>query len=245
MSNLDEEGTKIYTEYIDAYKKWVKYSETKILYAQSEYLNKTNRKYDRYGYLNLYSSDIDDYITKDKIKETPETKLKYKKLSLLFHPDKFLETDSVFTFIVKSKSDIKILNLIDTLSDNFMDKSKEFIDEIIKKLEDKEFIKHLIEIEDSKKWDSILNDSTCENKDKYTEDYMYNIVSSSAYKYFISGNSSQLDSLYMTYDELKKEIKSTYNKKFLDYYFNLCSHDPEIMSLINDRLRELNNLLKT
>ena len=42
-----------------------------------------------------------------------ESKLKYKKLSLLFHPDKFNITSSIFSFINKHKSDIKILELID------------------------------------------------------------------------------------------------------------------------------------
>lgn len=176
--NESDEGKKLYEEYIESYKAWIQYIEMKIKYKQSEFLIKNNKKYYKYDYLSMYNN-----ITNLDLKsstESAESKLKYKKLSLLFHPDKFNITSSVFSFINKNKSNIKILELIDSISDNILDKTKEEIDIIIAKLDNEKFINNIINLKnvENKNYWNLINTTNEIIEDKYTEDYLNCITQS-------------------------------------------------------------------
>lgn len=236
----DDEGKKLYDEYIKSYKAWVQYVELKIKYKQSEYLTKNNKKYYKYDYLTMYQQDNNIYNQNDS--QSTESKLKYKKLSLLFHPDKFNITSSVFTFINKNKSNIKILELIDLISDNILDKTKEDIDIIINKLDNKEYINKIINsnIPNTNYWNLIKSENIIE--DKYSEEYLNSTTQTPAYRYYIneSEGSKLLDNSYFTQDELKEEIKKSYDNKFLEYYKNVLNSDKEILTLIEERMKYIN-----
>ena len=237
--NLTEDEQKLYQEYIKGYKAWIQCIEKKITYKQAEFLSKNNKKYYKYDYLSMYNINTND---SEKSLST-ESKLKYKKLSLLFHPDKFNITSSIFSFINKHKSDIKILELIDSISDKLLDNSKEEIDKIMNKLDNKEYIDKIINSNNSNTnyWD-LINTTNEIIEDKYTEEYLNSMTQSSAYKYYINEmkGSDLLKSLYMTHDELKEEIIKSYNLKFLEYYKNICKSDSEIVNIIEERIKEIN-----
>jgi hypothetical protein len=244
MDNSSEEK-KLYDEYITSYKKWVQYIELKIKYKHSELLSKNNKKYYKYEYLNTYITDI---INENNIDtQSTESKLKYKKLSLLFHPDKFSTTTSIFSFINKHKYNIQILEIIDSISDKILDKTKEEIDIIIDKLYNKEFIDKILSLHKSshnKDYFSIITLIDMISEDKYTENYMNTITQSMAYKYYLNEKEGKniLD-LHWTEDELIKEIMTSYNINFLEYFKKICKDNEEIVNHINNRLQiiELQN----
>jgi hypothetical protein len=243
--NETDEGKKLYEEYIKSYKAWIQYIEMKIKYKQSEFLSKNNKKYYKYDYLSMYDNITNLYNEKSLTESTQsaESKLKYKKLSLLFHPDKFNITTSIFSFINKHKSNIKILELLDSISDNILDKTKEEIDNIITKLDNEKFINNIINLKsvENKNYWNLINTTNEIIEDKYTEDYLNSITQSAGYKYYMNENDGEkaLISNYFTIDELKEEIKKSYDKIFLEYYKNICNNDNEIVNLIENRMKEL------
>ena len=65
-----------------------------------------------------------------------------------------------------------------------------------------------------------------------TEDYLNSITQSAAYKYYMNENdgAKALISNYFTIDELKEEIKKSYDKIFLEYYKNIRNNDNKIVN---------------
>lgn len=247
MDNSSEEK-KLYDDYITSYKKWIQYIELKVQYKHSELLSKNNKKYYKYEYLN---TNITDILENNIDTQSTESKLKYKKLSLLFHPDKFSTTSSIFSFINKHKYNIEILEIIDSISDKILDKTKEEIDIIIDKLNNKEFIDKILSLHKSsyklshnKDYFSIITSTDMISEDKYTEKYMNRITQSMAYKYYLDEKEGKiiLDS-HWTDDELIKEIMTSYNINFLEYFKKICKDNEEIVNHINNRLQfiELQN----
>ena len=118
--NESDEGKKLYDEYIKSYKAWIQYIEMKIIYKQSEFLTKNNKKYYKYDYLSMYDNITSLNSEKSLTESTQcaESKLKYKKLSLLFHPDKFINN----IINLKSVENKNYWNLINTTNEIIEDK---------------------------------------------------------------------------------------------------------------------------
>jgi len=118
LDSLDEEGKQLYSDYIKYRNKWIDYVRPKALKKLNDYLNSNNKDFDKYEYLNINIADI----CSDKKKSSKENTAKYKKLSLLFHPDKFNKPQELstafFALINKfhSANNDTLINTIDTIS---------------------------------------------------------------------------------------------------------------------------------
>jgi len=67
---------------------------------------------------------------------------------------------------------------------------------------------------------------------------MNSIIQYAAYKFYTNQKvgAQLLNFTYYTEDELKEEIKSSFNIFFLEFYKNIFQNNNEIIKLIEDRL---------
>ena len=127
---LDEEGHKIYNDYVSALNKWVQYIRPKANKHISEYLESTGKKYDKYEYMYSTMKEFIENEPKNKCNSNTSKILvaKYKKLSLLFHPDKFnhQQNTEFFALINKFYNDGNdyIIGLIDAIAQYILEDEK-------------------------------------------------------------------------------------------------------------------------
>jgi len=140
MDTLDDHGKMLYDNYIKARNEWTNYIAPIAQNYIRETLNKANKKYYRFDYLFVnYGYSVAEDITSCDNSEKPDNiKKLYRKLSLLFHPDKFKTNDNLFKFIktLYDNNDItkltKINDDIDILLDFSSDEIEDYIEDAIK-----------------------------------------------------------------------------------------------------------------
>lgn len=117
LDTLDAEGKQLYNDYIIQCNKWINYIRPKAIRKLNDYLDTNKKTFNKYEYLN--KQYFDSQHTKKANKEpSKDITAKYKKLSLLFHPDKYSNSRSTefFALINKIYSDNNavLINAIDT-----------------------------------------------------------------------------------------------------------------------------------
>ena len=117
LDTLDAEGKQLYNDYIIHCNKWINYIRPKAIRKLNDYLDTNKKTFNKYEYLT--KQYYDSQHTKKPNKEpSKDITAKYKKLSLLFHPDKYSNSRSTefFSIINKIYSDNNavLINAIDT-----------------------------------------------------------------------------------------------------------------------------------
>jgi len=124
QSDLDEEGLKLYNDYIKARNKWINYIRPKAIQKLNIYIDEKQKNYYKYEYLNHKYNTASTTMNSNQIQDK-ETQAKFKKLSLLFHPDKFnnlLATE--FFILIKdfySKNNEIIINTINDIAHEILE----------------------------------------------------------------------------------------------------------------------------
>jgi curved DNA-binding protein CbpA len=136
MDTLDDHGKMLYDNYIKARNEWTNYIAPIAQNYIRDLLSKANKKYYRFDYLFAqYGYKVTEDITSCDNSEKPENiKKLYRKLSLLFHPDKFKTNENLFKFIKTQydNNDITKLSKINEDIDILLDFSYEQIEDYIK-----------------------------------------------------------------------------------------------------------------
>jgi hypothetical protein len=217
MDTLDEEGKMLYDNYIKARNEWTTYIAPKISEYFTKKLNDANKKYYRFNY--LFFKNVAEDITSVDVSNKPENLKKlYRKLSLLFHPDKFTPkdcdaNDNLFKFIKKlyDEDDITKLSKINDDIDILLDYNSDMIDNYIMVLEGKTVV---------------------ENKPVDIGDYDY--TQSLQYIMFIK-NEFNINHYY-TPDELINHIENDYITDSEIAYYNRMKDDINIMIGLERRI---------
>jgi len=123
LDTLDAEGKQLYNDYIIHCNKWINYIRPKAIRKINDYLDTNKKTFNKYEYLTKQFSDR-QHSRKDSKEPNKEPSkditAKYKKLSLLFHPDKYSNSRSTefFSLINKIYSDNNavLINAIDTIA---------------------------------------------------------------------------------------------------------------------------------
>lgn len=214
MDTLDEEGKMLYDNYIKARNEWTTYIAPKITEYFTKKLNDANKKYYRFNYLFFKDVAEDMDITSVEVSNKPESLKKlYRKLSLLFHPDKYSLSDNLFKFIKKlyDEDDITKLSKINDDIDILLDYDSSEIDNYIMVLEGKTVV---------------------ENKPVDIGDYDY--TQSLQYIMFIK-NEFNINHYY-TPDELINHIENDYISDSEMAYYNRMKDDVNIMTGLERRI---------
>ena len=130
MDSLDEYGKKLYRAYLKAKQEWLDYVTPLATDFTLNKIHESGKVYNRYSYLFFKVESEEEKaerIEREKKYDTVSTELQfepikvseecrtlYKKLSLMFHPDKFKTNDNLFKYIKTSyeNNDIDVLNQI-------------------------------------------------------------------------------------------------------------------------------------
>jgi hypothetical protein len=211
MDTLNEEGKMLYDNYIKARNEWTNYIAPKISEHFTKQLKDANKKYYRFDY--LFDKNVTDDITSVEVSNKPESLKKlYRKLSLLFHPDKYSQNDNLFKFIKKlyDENDTTKLSKINDDIDMLLDYNSDMIDNYIMVLEGKTVV---------------------ENKSVDIGDYDY--MHSLQYIMFVKNQFNITD--YYTPDELINHIENDYIMDSEMAYYNRMKDDINIMTGLERR----------
>ena len=136
MDTLDDHGKMLYDNYIKARNEWTSYVAPIAQNYIRDLLNKANKKYYRFEYLFAqYGYNVTEDITScDNSDKPKKIKKLYRKLSLLFHPDKFKTNENLFKFIktLYDENNTTKLSKINEDIDILLDFSYEQIEDYIK-----------------------------------------------------------------------------------------------------------------
>jgi hypothetical protein len=256
---LDDEGKQLYNDYITATKKWVQYISPKADANFNTYINTTKKLYNKYSYLTEQYLQISENINCTSSIQSKDLTAKYKKLSLLFHPDKYHNANNSKMFILihqfYSNNNEIIINIIDTISHIILD--TENIDNLVTNLENSN-ITEILESYDKNNHTELfrlLNNpnliaNTSDSKETKTisDDIYTEYIFSENYKFYKQCKQTKkyIDSAYITEDEFITLIKETpyYNEDFIKYCINLYSNIPNIFSAISEWYKKENERLR-
>jgi hypothetical protein len=234
METLDEHGKKLYRAYLKAKQEWIEYITPIATDFTLNKIHETGKIYNRFSYLYFkietdlekeerLKRETDNIMSPelkyDCIKSSEECRTLYKKLSLMFHPDKFKTNDNLFKYIKTSyeNNDFDVLAQIFSDSIEISEKTSEEIDKYIRNI-------------------PIIHKEQIENDFTQTE----------AYKNFTK-NKVDLD-FYMTQKEIADYIENSYLvTNELKYYELLGKTDDVIkfgllkreLRLQNEEVRDL------
>ena len=228
MDTLDDHGKMLYDNYIEARDEWTNYIAPIAQDYIRDTLLKANKKYYRFDYLFVnYGNKIYDDITSCDTSAKPDNiKKLYRKLSLLFHPDKFKTNENLFKFIktLYDKNEETKLSKINNDIDILLDFSYEQIEDYIKCQQD-----------------IIPETNTVDNMTDYNpKDYDY--TTTLQYQMFIKNNINMKD--YYSPEELINHIENDYIlDKEMNYYVMNKDTDENIKigleKRISKQMREL------
>lgn len=218
MEKIDEKGRIIYTNYINAKKEWSNYIRNIAIKEYNDRINELDKKYYKYAYFKNDTNYINKFCKSKNIDS--EVKIIYKKLSLIFHPDKFNNSDILFKVINKAYTE----NNLDILTDiNY--KKEELV------TYNEEQILNFI---------AILNGNNLSLNDCF--------IGSQVYEWFMNKDDCAFDSFY-TSEELINHIENDYMfDNEIKYYEDLSENDDFIKKGLLKRkirlLKEENKRLK-
>jgi hypothetical protein len=241
LDNLDEEGHTLYNDYENSLNKWCSYIRTKTIIYLNNYLESKGKLFDKNEfYTATYSKYINNNINTNIINNKDFT-AKYKKLSLLLHPDKFNNPKSTELFALVNKfyndGNEYIINLIDNVSQYILEIDD--LTNIIENLNNTNIKKMLTQNEDTKTLFNILNNNlknininvNCEpnsNSNKNEE-----FISSIQYKFYIGCQNTinYINNTFITENELIDKIKNTpiYENELINFYQKKYGHNSNIL----------------
>ncbi len=151
METLDEHGKKLYRAYLKAKQEWIEYITPIATDFTLNKIHETGKIYNRFSYLYFKietesekeerlnrekNNTISSELKYDSVNSSEECRTLYKKLSLMFHPDKFKTNDNLFKYIKTSyeNNDIDVLTQIFSDSVEISEKTSEEIDKYIRNI---------------------------------------------------------------------------------------------------------------
>jgi hypothetical protein len=259
METLDPSGKLLYESYIKARDNWISYIRPRAIKKFDDYLSSVGRIYYKYEYYTDTSHGFlkDNSSRLDKEKST-DMIAKYKKLCILFHPDKYKHSSSADLFCLLKKwfdtGNANMLDILDRISHLILeipitDDSQSYnLTNLLTNLDNRNIMgiikSNCSNIEDSRCLFDLLNTdpakldisssgSTCQNTNQSrNEDFM----KTHAYEFFINEEQQKtvVKDVVLTETELIEFIKENgkYNNAFLDFYMERYSENKNIIQAI-------------
>jgi hypothetical protein len=221
---LDQKGTELYETYRRARREWAAYIVPKACKAFSERLTAEGR---HHYYEMLYkdlskdvsASDADDRVDDASDPDDAEVKALYKKLALVFHPDKYNGSDAFFKIIHRyaKEGNLKCLKAISVLAQSFSKEvlTLERVNELVEIMNSPERLERLGRLEGQERKtddDQIVQDDD-DILDRCT-----------AYHWYIGSHKTRkiYENLYYTDNQLLKRLRQSSSIEKLDFYINCC-----------------------
>lgn len=263
METLDPAGKLLYDSYINARDAWISYIKPQALAKLNNYLSSTGRAYYKYQY---YTDTTHGYM-QNKAK-TPDMVSKYKKLCILFHPDKFKHSSSSELFCLLKKlfdsDNASILDMLESISHFILELSPDdtlstqnillnisnpnILDIIRSKcpdINDSSSLYDLLTTEPSKLSSyTTSNNSYNSSCNMSSEDF----INTNAYKFFMdeATTKTEIEKIALTEEELIEyiKLKGKYDEGFLTYYMERYRDNKNILQAIVEIQLQRNEELK-
>ncbi len=260
---LTEEGKKLYDGYMTAKNAWEAYVKIFASNAYCKRLSELGKKYGKYDYWGYESEKYREQslnnIDTKKENMSDKTKKLYRKLSLMFHPDKYTKTDRIFIIITSyaNNNEVESLEHIDSLSSEILDCPNDSILKLIELLGDKVKLVQLFTY--MKENDNIINFingniNESENMNDSTdstnkESNCCSFLNTNAYAWFMGNQHTRkmYESSIYNEDELIEHLKTKAPEDELTFYAETSNNDKIIhvvKSVLNNKLKERNEYLK-
>lgn len=254
QGKLDDEGKKIYNEFVKARTEWIKYIKPKAFQHFNEFVEKEKRYFDRYEYLHSnmfyerYGDKKNNIQTANKVLDK-ELTAKYKKLSLLFHPDKFINPRNNEFFILINKfyndNNKLIINAIDLISHFILE--LEDLDNVITNLNRLDISSLLENYTNADDIFSILNNPNLDTLG--SEENPYNIGNVNEECYNDAGDMDFLNSVcykfYRGNDDIQKYVKDKFitEEEIIERIKNSNEYDDLFLEFCAEKYKSNNNIL--
>lgn len=246
MDELDNEGKNIYDAYKLHRSKWINYITPKALQKINTYLSSTGKLFDNNDYVHYYNSKNNFDISPKNISK--ESNARYKKLSLLFHPDKLdkIGVETFFSILNKfyKENNSVMLELIDIISHLILELPN--FDILNKNLENPiitEIIKHITNKEPNKIFELFISSNIEEDinmlSERFTEciySQNNNFLESICYKFFMDDPDiiQYINQNFLTESEIISKIMktTTYNEDYIDFCYERYRDNRNILEAI-------------
>ena len=275
MESLDTTGQNLYKAYITARDAWISYIRPYAIIKLNEYLSQSGRKFNKYEYYadttHGYMKDKDILIPSKSKPKTPDTIAKYKKLSLLFHPDKFKHPSSSALFCQIKKwfdgNDTEMLDILDMVAHLILEVPSEpdTLSNLLANLSNVDILDvihshfpspNTIETIDARKIFELLNTDPAKLLESSHECHSSNeamkpenFINTNAYRFFMdeTGMKPEINEMALTESEIIEYIKvqGQYDEGFLEFYLErYCDNENILRTIVEIRMRKNEELKK-
>lgn len=262
MNHLSSEGQELFNAFNSATKAWSDYIVPIALKAFNDRLTSLGKKHSKLDGMAIFddsptSSKLSSASSNDISRSNADCKAIYKKLALIFHPDKFAGPDEIFKQICAyvSVNDYKSLlsfhQLIETLNLDEMDDA--MMEKLLLLVKSPELLKpNLDDLSSSSSPSSQSSPVDGFDAGKIARN-VTRCLDHDAYRWFIGDARAKelYESMYLTDDELIQTLKNAPDNR-LHFYMKLCSDNVKILEAIYDimqhrmqKCRAENDRLKT
>ena len=267
LDTLDEEGKQLYNNYITHRDKWINYIKPKAFSKINSYLDTNKRIFDQYEYLNINGGISFSY----SVNKEPDKNIraKYKKISLLFHPDKYNNASSTqfFSIINKIYADNNeiLINAIDSVAHLILELDN--LENIITNLTNLDNITTILKIKIKNNGDAneifeVLNSNgnvnkcsneNCNEKSEIDNQELYSdeeFLNSTIYGFYKDNKNSvnYINEKFITEEQFIEKIKKAdkYQTEFINFCAERYRDNENIMiALCEYKMKENAELVKT
>lgn len=249
---LDATGQELYRAFIQSRDAWIGYIRPKAIQKLNDYLDSNKKTFSKYEYLNSQIKTFVDQLPFNINRKTKELEAKYKKLSIIYHPDKFHHSSSSNLFCLIKKffdnNDIVMLEIIDDITYIILETSYINLSNLLTNLEDPQIIEYIKNIrskpdykDDARKLFAMINSSNLKNLSSNSDNFTTTSESSEkdfletiAYRFFIGDPSIQryIDQTYLTEAEFIQELHKQ------------PEHDNTLFNFCRERYKDNENIMR-
>jgi hypothetical protein len=249
MASLDPTAQSLYDSYIKSRDAWISYMRPLAITRLNSYLSSTSRHYYKYEY---YTKTTNVYMKEKPIPAKPKSQdivAKYKKLCILFHPDKFTHPSSADLFCLLKKwfdsNNSEMLDILDRIAHLVLEippTPEDNLSHLLANLANPNILdivkSNCQTMDDSRCIFDLLNSdisklsSSCDTKDENMKPE--NFINTNSYKFFMNEES--------IHTEIKEQMLN--EAELIDYIKQQGKYDDEFLVFYGERYRDNENILR-
>ena len=249
MESLDPTARSLYDSYTKSRDAWISYVRPHAIKKINNYLSSAGRVYHKCEY---YTNTTHGFMKDKSIpakQKSADMVAKYKKLCILFHPDKFTHPSSADLFCLLKKwfdsNNSEMLDILDHIAHLVLEipsTSEDNLSHLLANLANPDILDILksncYDMDDSRCIFDLLNsditklNSSCDTKNEIMKPE--NFINTYAYRFF------------MNEDSVREEIENTMltEAELIDYIKQQGKYDDDFLAFCGERYKDNENILR-
>lgn len=248
----------LYANYQRAKKEWLEFASKEATEQFNKKLKDAGRIHNTSQCRNyVFNVKYGNIVIKKEKTISGNTRKIYKKLSIIYHPDKFKRTDAIFKAVGKYAKDdnFEMLKFIDDITSDIIDCDDDLLEKFCKILdgENDDKLKKHIEASNCSFKDAVskfvsgeIIDAVMETSCARSQDIYDTFMNSYSYQWYVGDEKTKkfYENIYYTDDELMEHFKTDLCDEELDYYFETGGENIKKF-IISMREKKRDKLLET